>query len=132
MTFAKYTLIQLAAYLIDMGVFLLAVGWLPVGPLVANIFAKIAAGTFAFVLHRQFTFQMSDLAPHAHAIKYFFLLSLNIPIASGVLALFLLVIPHVVLSKVLADIACVILTYGLSKYFVFTRSGADDQALVKK
>jgi putative flippase GtrA len=131
-TFAKYTLIQLAAYLIDMGVFLLAVGWLPLGPLVANIVAKIAAGIFAFVLHRRFTFQISDVAPRAHAIKYFVLLSLNIPIASGALALFLLVIPHVVISKILADIVCVILTYGLSKYFVFTRSGVDDQALVKK
>jgi putative flippase GtrA len=131
-TFAKYSSIQLAAYLIDMGVFLLAVGWSPAGPLVANLFAKVAAGIFAFFLHRQFTFEMSDVAPRAHAYKYFLLLSLNIPIASGALALFLLLLPHVVLSKVLADIACVILTYGLSKHFVFTRSHVEDQRMVKK
>ena len=149
MTLVRYIAIQLLAYGIDMGLFLIILKIGLTGPIFANVLAKLAAGFFAFIVHRNFTFRMVDrYAIRKQAFRYFALLALNVPVASIILAGLLIgfnmpsvikfisdviCIPmscqestHLVFTglpiaaKFIADIVCVALTYGLSKYFVFT------------
>lgn len=121
MTFVRYIAIQLLAYSIDMGAFLIALNIGVVGAVFANVIAKLAAGLFAFVAHRHFTFRVADgVAGRGQAIRYFVLLALNIPLASAILALLLMWLPEPVAAKFIADVICVGLTYLLSKNFIFT------------
>lgn len=121
MTFVRYVSIQLLAYGIDMGVFLLILQTGLAAPIWANALAKLAAGLFAFILHRYFTFRAAESGAIRHqAVRYFVLLALNIPVASVILVLLLLWITEPVAAKFIADIICVALTYAVSKRFVFT------------
>lgn len=121
MTFVRYIAIQLLAYGIDMGLFLIVLKSGLSGPIMANVLAKLAAGIFAFIVHRNFTFRVAESSAIRHqAIRYFVLLALNIPAASAILALLLVWIAEPVAAKFVADIICVALTYALSKHFIFT------------
>lgn len=121
MTFIRYIAIQLLAYGIDMGMFLVVLHCGLAGPVSANVMAKVAAGLFAFVAHRHFTFGVAKgTAARGQAIRYFVLLGLNIPAASAILALFLVWIAEPVVVKFIADVICVGVTYLLSKCFIFT------------
>ena len=120
MTFVKYISIQVVAYGIDMGLFLIVLHSGYLGPIIANVLAKLAAGTIAFIAHRSFTFRVAMTSTLKHqAIRYFLLLALNVPIASAILSLILAWIANPVAAKFIADVVCVVLTYGLSKHFVF-------------
>ena len=142
MTFLRYLLIQVLAYGIDMGLFLfilhLHLDW--DGPIMANVVSKLAAGSFAFVAHRSFTFGVkgSDYAS-SQALRYFLVLAVNVPVASAILELFLILLPLVVnlpmvsaflgliflwlplpvIAKFLSDIVCVLVSYILSKHFIY-------------
>lgn len=121
MTFVRYVTIQLLAYGIDMGLFLIILKLGLSEPIMANVFAKLAAGIFAFIVHRNFTFRVAESSAIKHqAIRYFVLLALNIPVSSAILASLLVWIATPVAAKFIADIICVALTYALSKYFIFT------------
>lgn len=125
MTFLRYIAIQLLAYGIDMGMFLLILFIGTVGPVGANFMAKLLAGFFAFVSHRHFTFRVAEgVAARGQAIRYFVLLALNVPVASVILAFFLLWIPEPFVAKFIADVICVGLTFLLSKHFIFARPQA--------
>lgn len=119
--FSRYAAVQLVAYAIDMGGFLLLTAAAGVTPVVANIFGKLAAGAFAFVAHRRYTFGVSG---HANArsqlIRYALLLVANIPISSLLLAGLLHWIEWDVAAKFVSDVICVVLTFAASRTFVFT------------
>lgn len=120
MRFVRYLLVQVIAYGLDMGGFLLLFAFLGADPLVANVVGKLMAGLFAFVAHRSFTFGVADAGTAGHqAVRYFTLLALNIPLSSLVLSAMLWVIPMAVIAKFVADVICVIFTYWLSKRFIF-------------
>lgn len=123
MTFVRYVLIQLLAYCIDLGGFLLMLKSGALGPLPANVISKIAAGLFAFVVHRRFTFRAQGQGnAHHQAVRYFLLLGVNIPLSSGLLLITMHWINHPTVAKVSADIVGVLFTYWISKLFVFTGS----------
>ncbi len=122
MTFIRYVGIQLLAYIVDMGGFIiiLQVGFF--GPIAANVVGKVAAGIFAFIAHRKFTFCNNDVADRNYqAVRYFILLVLNIPLSSGLLVVVLIWLDQPVIAKVVADVVSVTLTYWLSKSFVFIK-----------
>lgn len=120
MRFLRYVMVQGAAYGIDMGGFLLLLTFSAMAPLIANIIGKVMAGLFAFAVHRCFTFKVGhDLCKMQQAVKYFTLLCLNIPMSSMTLAFALWIIPMPVAAKLIADFTGVIITYWLSKRFVF-------------
>ena len=120
MTFARYVAVQLAAYAIDMGSFLLLLQFGAWGPVGANVVAKIAAGGFAFFAHRAFTFRVEGRERMAgEALRYGILLALNVPVASALLAVLLFVIPHPAIAKFAADVVCVGLTFLLTRHAVF-------------
>lgn len=120
MTFARYVAVQIVAYGIDFGMFLVLIAMLGIGPIAANVAAKIAAGAFAFVAHRAFTFRVAGRQRVAgEAMRYALLLALNVPLASGLLAALLLVIRDPPLAKVLSDVISVGVTFLLTRHAVF-------------
>ena len=130
MTFVRYGLVQVVAYAIDMGCFLLLVWSGLSGPLLANVAAKVAAGLFAFAAHRRFTFGTGERANTlGQGLRYFSLLALNIPLSSGLLALLLLWIPQPAPAKFLSDVVIVALTYWVSKKLVFTSARGGSKGL---
>jgi putative flippase GtrA len=131
MRFVRYLFVQVAAYGIDMGLFVLLFSYFQVAPLVANGIGKILAGIFAFLAHRSFTFGIAKCGRSARqAIKYGVLLALNVPLSALALGLMLLIVPQAVPAKFAADIICVFLTYWLSKRFVFLGEAGDTSPLV--
>jgi len=120
MTFLRYLLIQVLAYVIDMGAFLLVLHFGLAGPIVANVISKLAAGCFAFVLHRSFTFGVAGSGfVGRQAVKYFLVLAVNVPVASAILGLLLMWLPLPVVAKFLSDVMSVAISYLLSKHFIF-------------
>lgn len=116
----RYTVIQLLAYSIDMGFFLVILQPAFFNYILANSISKCFAGIFAFVAHRRFTFHVNKKdSTRQQAIRYFLLLIFNIPISSVILALLLLLITNPAPAKLIADIICVFFSYGMSKYCVF-------------
>lgn len=120
MTFVRYFTIQLLAYGIDMGLFLVFFKLGLTGPIEANVLSKLTSGIFSFVAHRNFTFRAEERASIGHqASRYFLLLLLNIPIASIILAFLLAWISEPVTAKFIADIVLVATNFVLSKRIVF-------------
>lgn len=120
MIFARYVLIQLIAYAIDLGAFVLMVNTGLSGPIIANISSKLVAGAFAFVCHRNFTFSANRHgARWNQAVRYVILLSLNIPLTTILLGLAMLWIDNVTVAKVCADVVGVAITFWISKALVF-------------
>ena len=120
MTFFRYIAVQILAYCIDIGMFWLMLAISAVSSVWANVLAKLVAGFFAFFLHRCFTFSLDQsVFAKGQAIRYFVLLSLNIPFALAVFVLFLLWVPDPFVVKLIADVICVGLTYYLNKCFIF-------------
>jgi putative flippase GtrA len=120
MTFVRYVAVQLVAYAIDLGVFVLLLHAGIAGPIAANVVAKIAAGVFAFHAHRGFTFRIQRRTRIGReAMKYALLLALNVPVSSALLALLMLAVPSATVAKIAADVMCVALTFMLTKHGVF-------------
>ena len=59
MTLFKYLVIQVFAYGVDIGSFLLVLQLGIAGPIIATGFSKLAAGIFAFIAHRRVTFNVA-------------------------------------------------------------------------
>ena len=120
MTFLRYLLIQVLAYGIDMGAFFFLFHYILAGPIIANIFSKLAAGCFAFLVHRRYTFNLAmsgDVGKQS--IRYFIVLAVHVPVASAILVVILIWLPLPVLAKFLSDIVMVLFSYVLSKKFIF-------------
>ena len=122
MFFIRYVTIQLLAYVFAMGGFLLILQVENLGPLIANIIGNSVAGIFAFTAHRSFTFRANEPANNnRQAIKYFFTLALYIPFSTFILSLFSLLISEPIIAKLTADGTCVLLSYSISKKYIFTK-----------
>lgn len=120
MIFLKYVAIQVFAYVIDMGLFLLVLYLGIVGPIGANVISKLAAGSFAFLAHRSFTFNVAETGMVTkQAVRYFLVLAVNVPVASAILGLIFMWLPIPVIAKFISDIVSVGLSYLLSKHFIF-------------
>jgi putative flippase GtrA len=132
MIFIRYISIQLVAYGIDMGGFLMILALTPAGPITGNVVGKLLAGIFAFLCHRHITFQSAGgTTIWRQAIRYFPLLVVITPLSSALLEIALQWISQPVAAKVVADVICVAATYMLSKHFVFiAKAGPESTAVV--
>ncbi|NWC85304.1 GtrA family protein [Pseudomonas reactans] len=119
MTFVRYGTIQVLAYALDMGTFLLLLCLFSDHAVLANIAGKGVAGVFAFFLHRHFTFQSTGSSGKVQALRYFSLLAINIPVASALLGIGLFFVDNPTPVKFASDVVCVLMTYWISKLFVF-------------
>jgi putative flippase GtrA len=123
MKFLRYISVQLLAYVLDMGGFVLLLNTIRADPIVANIFGKVLAGLFAFIAHRNFTFnEARNENKGRQAGMYFLLLALNVPLSSAALSVILWFIPHPISAKLISDVVCVALSYWASKKLVFVRN----------
>jgi len=121
--FVKYLLIQVLLYFVDYGVFIIFLFISNDTPVYANIIGKISAGIVGCIVHRRFTFNISDSHNrYAHYIKYFSILALNIPLSSGILSLLLTFFPYPKPVKFLSDVICLFISFSLLKYFAFTKN----------
>ncbi|MAF02841.1 MULTISPECIES: GtrA family protein [Herbaspirillum] len=129
-TLVRYLIVAVLAYVIDMGGYyvLLKMG---VDPIWANVAVKILAAICGFFMHRRFTYQIKEAdGQMAHATKYFGLALLYTPISSVVLYLLMLVIPHPVYAKAIADVLLFIVTFWVTSSFTFTRKKSGAAAAV--
>lgn len=118
----RYIAVQLLAYGLDVGTFTAIVTLVDLAAPLANVFAKIVAGIFAFFAHRHVTFEAAE---HGRLwdqmARYATLLLLNGFASSALLATLLLVIPHPLVAKILADVALITVSFSLSKALIFRR-----------
>lgn len=120
MSFLKYVMIQVIAYGIDLGSFTFLISQTGLWDLAANAGGKLLAGIFAFVAHRCFTFQTSRSGNVSRqAFRYFALLGLNIPMSSAILYGVSYLVPTILVAKIISDGICIVITYSLSRQFVF-------------
>lgn len=119
MTFIRYVAIQVLAYALDMGIFVLLLSLFSGQGVLANIIGKGVAGVFAFFVHRHFTFQSTGYSGKAQMLRYFTLLGINIPLASALLGVGLHFFDNPTAMKFASDVICVLMTYWISKNFVF-------------
>ena len=123
MTFIRYVAVQLAAYAIDLGAFLLLVRDGPESAFFANVVAKVLAGTFAFFVHRMVTFRIQGGRwISSEAVRYGLLLLLNVPLTSFLLLGVLSVWPHAATAKIATDVMAIGFTYAMTRSLVFGRS----------
>jgi putative flippase GtrA len=126
-TFLRYLIIQAIAYAIDMGLFVALLYSSPLDAFFSNILSKIAAGIFAFLVHQNFTFRVDKSNKNkTQAIRYFILLGLNVPISSMVLSSLLHVVEMAIAAKFMSDVFCVLLSFYVSKKWVFPSSSHRD------
>jgi putative flippase GtrA len=122
---AKYSLIQIAAYLMDYGIFIGLTYLFGAPPLPSNVAGKILSGIFSFFSHRHFTFDRLDKANvWSEGMRYFTILGLNVPLSSGLLAVFSQFLP-LLLAKFVSDVLCVALSFKLTQSVVFRQKQAD-------
>lgn len=122
MQFIRYILVQIIAYSIDMGGFLLLSSYCEMNPLIANTISKIFAGLFAFFSHSKFTFKADNIeSKKQQFFRYFSLLALNVPISALILSFVLWLISIAVVAKFIADVIGIFFTYWLSKRYVFLK-----------
>lgn len=122
--FARYLLVGVVTYGVDIGVFLLLFDLLEIDLLMANMVSKVIAGVFSFLVHRVFTFSVNAVGGSTQqAVRYFTLLVLNIPLSSLILYCVMWIIPLEIAAKILSDVLLVLISFAQSKFIVFKAGG---------
>lgn len=123
MVLARYNLVQVLAYGLDYGVFWLVLALAPGQLVAANVASKLAAGVFAFVLHKYVTFQKRGTGRIVRELAlYFALLGGNTVVATALLGVLTAFLPPLA-AKPVADVLCMAVTFVLTKVFVFKDHG---------
>lgn len=123
MQFLFYLLVQLLAYGLEIAIFFFLTIGQQFQPTTAQITCKLGAGAFGFFMHHNVTFySRSEASQVWSAARYCLILGFNIPLSTWILKHLLEVIPSVGLSKFIADVACVVITYLFVKKYVFSTS----------
>jgi putative flippase GtrA len=123
---AKYSLIQITAYLMDYSIFISLTYFFSVPPLESNVAGKILSGIFSYFAHRHYTFTREEKANvWPEAIRYFSVLGLNVPLSSGLLAVSSQFLP-LLAAKFVSDVLCVALSFKLTQSVVFRQKSVKD------
>jgi putative flippase GtrA len=121
-TLLRYLVVAAIAYVIDMGGYYVLVS-LNTHPINANIIVKVVAAICGFFMHRRFTYKITDAdGKIVHATKYFASALVYTPVSTLVLFLLMLVLPHPVYAKAIADILLFVLTFWITSKFTFKRN----------
>jgi len=120
-TLIRYIIVAVLAYVVDMGGYYLLVH-LDTHPVSANIVVKVIAATCGFFMHRRFTYRITEADGQvAQATKYFGLALVYTPVSTVALFLLLLVIPHPIYAKAVADILLFVVTFWVTGRFAFKK-----------
>jgi putative flippase GtrA len=112
------------AYALDMGTFLLLSHILGGQYIFANICSKLISAVFGYFLHRHFTFRSTEATGSKQAIGYFSLVAVNIPINTGLFSVLLTLVAPSALAKFIADVACLLMNYWISKVAIFKKGSS--------
>jgi putative flippase GtrA len=116
---ARYLIVQVAAYGVDYGGFLIGIGGIGFTSVTANVLSKSTAGLVAYFLHRLFTFRSgAEGASLSEMMKYAALLSINLPVSSAALV-FLERFFAPELAKFFADLLIVGANFVVSRHLIF-------------
>lgn len=121
--FIKYLTMTAFAYGIDLSIYTACFFYMPfLHPVLASIIGKIISSIFSLFAHRFFTFKKSanQSSLTQQAWRYGALVAINTPINALVFILVLGMIKNPFATKIMTDIACLSLSYLLSKYKIFT------------
>lgn len=123
--FGKYVGVQLVNYALDLGLFALLLYVLELPIWLAAFLSRTLSGIFTFFCHKYFTFThgRSSQQLKREAMIYFAILFAYAPVAAWLVQFFnswLTPIP----AKIAADIVSVIITFNLTRYFVFPKARA--------
>lgn len=121
--FFRYILVQVSAYVIDMGLFMVVVFLLPERLAIANFCGKVFAGVYAFIFHKYFTFKsVVGGGGKAEALRFILLNVFTFFMSTFFLLLFTPYIMDTFFSKLLADAICIGLTFLLANKLVYNVS----------
>jgi len=124
--FIRYLIIGVIVYLIDMFFFLFSFYFLELNVMVSNIAAKLLAGFAGFFLHRGITFNVDRTNYNATQKFKYLLLMLFTNIGSIILFYFaLFFLQYEILAKFITDVVVIVLSYALSKFWIFAISDQD-------
>jgi len=122
---ARYLIVAVTAYVMDMlgYICLLYIG---VGPLLSNMTVKILSAIFTFFAHRYFTYQIKhNNGLLGHAIKYFTLVVIYVPMSSISLLLMLKIIHDPVIAKFICDVILFIAVYWITTKIAYLQSSME-------
>jgi putative flippase GtrA len=89
-------------------------------PIYANVIAKVVGAAVAFILHRSFTFrQQKTESVRREFIRYAGCVLVNIPLFSMVFYFVSLAALDYRVTKIIADIFSVLISYLQTKFLVF-------------
>ena len=116
----RYGLVGGLIYAIEYALYLLCIYKFVVEPVYSNALAKVIAGIVAYFLHRHFTFRKkTNDDVHSDLVKYMTCLLINVPLFGLIFYLISLAGMNIILTKVVADITCIMIAYLQTKYLVF-------------
>lgn len=119
MIVGRYTLVQIACFLLDFAIFSTLV-WAGTHPVIGNLISRVVSGAAAFTIHRHFTFEASNGPARRQAVRYFGLWAINLPATSIMVGLFAWVTGNPYLAKIASDGISFAANYFLSKRLIFT------------
>lgn len=123
-TLIRYLIVAVLAYVVDMGGYYFLVR-LDTHPVSANIVVKVLAAICGFFMHRRFTYKINESDGQiAQATKYFGMALLYTPVSTLVLFLLMLVIPHPIYAKVIADVLLFAMTFWVTSKFAFKKKSS--------
>jgi len=119
-TLFKYALVGFFVYLVDYLTYLSICNYLHFLPIYANVIAKVVGAAVAFILHRSFTFrQQKTESVRREFIRYAGCVLVNIPLFSMVFYFVSLAALDYRVTKIIADIFSVLISYLQTKFLVF-------------
>jgi putative flippase GtrA len=119
----RYNLVQVSAYVIDIGLFMVVVFLLPERLAIANFCGKAFAGVYAFIFHKYFTFRsVVGGGGKGEALRFTLLNIFTFFMSTFFLLLFTPYITDTFFSKLLADVICIGMTFLLANKLVFNVS----------
>lgn len=119
---SKYLLVQIAVYLFEFAIFALGLAYLSSDSdiVLLNAAAKCVALLVAFFMHKYWTFEKGGSGAVFDELgRYLLLFAFNLALSSGLTWIFLVVDFWPQAAKILADTICVIVTYYLTKNYIF-------------
>lgn len=120
--FIRYNLVQVVTYALEFSIFLGILAIWKDHLVIANCISKIVAAILAFILHKHFTFEITDKKRLAREILSYAALNLiNIFLSSSILLILSNFLPEW-LAKLLSDTMCMVSSFLLTHFVVFRSS----------
>jgi putative flippase GtrA len=117
-----YGIVQILAFALELAVFAIVLYFTETMIVTSNLLGKIAAGGFAFVAHRIFTFRgEKKWSVSAQAGLYALSLLANAGISSCALVALVFFGLGPFTAKIVADVGLIALTFTLTRQFIFSR-----------